>query len=97
MGKLSLFSSYAKSLEGSLGKLMSAGSRRKGIQYTFAQEGRFPRYKYPCLLTWAICSSLYSVETEVSGRYCGAAVSSQPPADGLSGIFAPKELNPWKR
>lgn len=48
-----------------------------------------------------ICSlrlaSLHSMETKGSGGDCGAAVSSQPLADGLPGTLICGELSLWKR
>ena len=64
-----------------------------GKQYTSALEGRSPRYKDPHLLTWMVLP--YTVKA--SDGYCGTAVSSQPLADGLPGIFVAGGLSPWKR
>lgn len=64
-----------------------------GKQYTSALEGRGPKYKDPHLLTWMVLA--YTVK--VSDGYCGTAVSSQPLADGLPGIFVAGGLSPWKR
>lgn len=71
----------------------SSWRSQRGRQYTFALEGRFPRYQYPHLLIWIVLP--YTIK--VSDGYCGAAINSQTLADGLPGIVMPTRLSPSKR